>query len=349
MTVTEDLQRFGLMLPPQRRATVVLAGTADEIGRLYAALDAALRLRPGYRLVLAAPLADAATLARRYQHETALPLPHAIAASRWRHRLDARLVIGATRLRWLAGDTDFVDADAPVLPARLAQSLPPLARQPVVAPTGAFLIDLLGGRPIGSLGALRARLGSPRTITCLGNGPSSEDPRLGGYQGATLFRVNWNYRRRNWMTAPHVVFTADSDLPPLRHRPILVFPTAAVGRAVLLRHALMLRPPTPGYAFLDELDQPPADLSGPPIPTNGALMIALAAALQPQRMVIAGVDLYRHASGRYPGEEGAIDGYAREHSREADLRSIRSALTGFGGEIVHLSENLREALAEPGS
>ena len=106
----------------------------------------------------------------------------------------------------------------------------------------------------------------------------------------------------------------------------------------------MLRPPARGYAFLDEFDPPPADLSGAVIPTNGALMIAVAAALRPKEIVIAGMDLYRHASGRYPGESGAVDGYAREHSRDVDLGLIRAALAGFDGKIVHLSDNLRKAL-----
>jgi hypothetical protein len=343
MTVTEGLQRFGLLLPPQRRASVVLAGTAEEVGGLYPATDAALRLRPGYRLVLAAPSADAATLGRRYLHETVLPLPHPIAAGCWRRRLDTRLVIGSERLKWLAGDIAFVDGGAAILPARMAQALP-LLDQNAVPPVRAFLVDLLGGRPIRSLGDLKARLGDPRTIVCLGNGPSSEDPKLAAYHGATLFRVNWNFRRRRWMTAPHVVFTADADLPPLRRRPIVVFPTAATGRPILLRHTLMLRPPTSGYAFLDEFDPALAELSGPVIPTNGALMIAVAAALRPEKIVIAGMDLYRHASGRYPGEDGAVDGYAREHSRDVDLGLIRAALSGFDGEAVHLSENLRKAL-----
>lgn len=346
MRVTDHMQRFGLLLPPQRRPTLVLAGGSDQIDTLYATVDAALRLRAGYRLVLAAPPEDVAALRSRYQHETVLPLPPRVAASLWRQRLDVRLVIAGASLSWLAGDGSFMDGAAPPQAARLAQSLPPVARELALPSAGPFLVDLLGGRRIASLQALAARLGGPRSIVCLGNGPSSEDPRLTAHGDSTLFRVNWNYRRRQWMNAPHVVFTADADLPPLRNRPILVFPSAAAGRPVLLRHTLLFRPPTPGYVFLDEFEPPPADLSGSVIPTNGALMIAIAAALQPQRIVIAGIDLYRHAEGRYPGAGDAVEGYAREHSREADLRSIRSALAGFGGEVVHLSENLREALAE---
>ena len=45
MNFADELQRFGLLLPPGR-PTVVLAGTPEEIGRLYQTVDTALRQRP---------------------------------------------------------------------------------------------------------------------------------------------------------------------------------------------------------------------------------------------------------------------------------------------------------------
>ena len=57
-------------------------------------------------------------------------------------------------------------------------------------------------------------------------------------------------------------------------------------------------------------------------------MVVVAAALQPKRLVIAGLDLYRHPEGRYPGAT-AIDGYARGHSAACDLAVIAEALDGF--------------------
>jgi hypothetical protein len=344
MTLADHLQRLGLSLP-RARPTVLLAGTTGEIDRLYPMLDAVLRQRPAYRLALAADLLDVPALRRRYPHELVLPLPNAFGARRWLRRLETVLIVGRMANALSAGVDTIPGAD--VSPETLLERLPrrDIAVEPV--PAGAFLIDLLGGRRIGSIADLAAKLGNPRTVVCLGNGPSSEDPRLAAYGGATLFRVNWNWRGRDWMTAPDVVFTADPDLPGARRRqPIIVFPRAATGRPILMRHTMALRPPSAGYAFLDGFAPPLADLASPVIPTNGALMIAVATALRPERIVIAGMDLYSHPEGRYPGDTAAQDGYSREHDAATDLALIRTSLRAFEGEAVILSDNLHLALAE---
>ncbi|MET2832130.1 hypothetical protein [Mesorhizobium shangrilense] len=343
MSFADELQRFGLLLP-KGRPTVVLAGTAEEIDRLYPTVDAALRQRAEYRLVLAAA-GGVDGLRKRYPHEIVLPVPHSVFMQHWQRRLDAVLLIGPT---WLArsGPAGFLDNSQLTTSSMLATMLPPpLALSRKSSFTGTFLIDLFGGRRIASLDGLAERLEKPRTIICLGNGPSSEDQRLADFGDAALFRVNWNWRGRGWMTGPGVVFTADPDLPGPEARPVIVFPTAAVGRPILSRHIRAMRPPSAGYAFLDEFDPSLTDLSGPMIPTNGALMIAIAAALKPERIVVAGMDLYQHPDGRYPGDAEALGGYSREHSAEIDLDLIRTALRGFAGETIILSDNLREALA----
>ncbi len=343
MTLADHLQRLGLSLPPAR-PTVLLVGTAGEIDRLYPMLDAVLRQRPAYRLALAADPLDVPALRRRYPHELVLPLPNALGTRRWLRRLETVLIIGCMPNDPPSGVDAIPVVDAS--PEALLERLPrrDIAVAPV--PAGAFLIDLLGRR-IGSIADLAAKLGNPRTVACLGNGPSSEDPRLAAYGGATLFRVNWNWRGRDWMTAPDVVFTADPDLPGARRRrPIIVFPRAATGRPILMRHTMALRPPSAGYAFLDGFVPPLADLASPVIPTNGALMIAVATALRPERVVIAGMDLYSHPEGRYPGDTAAQDGYSREHDAAMDLALIRTSLRVFEGEAVILSDNLRQALAE---
>lgn len=341
MSFADELQRLGLLLP-RSHPTVVIAGTANDIGRLYPTIDVVLRERPGYRLVMAA--ADIGALRERYPHEAVLPLPHSVILRHWRRRLDAVLFIGPAGL---LGEepAGFLDSNQSITPDLLMAMLPPLDLPKRQSSNSTFLIDLFGGHRIASLGGLAERLGNPRTIVCLGNGPSSEDQRVAGLSDAALFRVNWNWRGRNWLTGPDVVFTADPDLPGIGRRPVIVFPTAAVGRPILLRHTRAMRPPSTGYVFLDAFDPHVADLSGPMIPTNGALMIALAAALTPERIVIAGMDLYEHPEGRYPGDAAALDGYSREHSAEIDLGLIRAALGGFAGETIILSDNLRAALA----
>jgi hypothetical protein len=198
---------------------------------------------------------------------------------------------------------------------------------------------------ITTLDELRARLAPRQTTLCLGNGPSSEDKRLAGVDGASLFRVNWIWAERDWLDAPDLVFTGDPDLVRLKKQCVVAFPTRAIGEPILHDHAARGYLPEAGFAFLDRFTPSLADLSGPQIPTNGALMIALAAALQPRRIVIAGIDLYRHPQGKYPGALDEPEGYASQHSAEIDLDLIGSALASFKGKTEILSDNLREALA----
>jgi hypothetical protein len=197
---------------------------------------------------------------------------------------------------------------------------------------------------IASLAALTARLGAADTILCLGNGPSSEDPRLLGYDGATLFRVNWIWLPRGFLTAPDVVFTADPDVVSLPKPPVVVFPTAAIAEPILDGYSAADVPPASAHAFLDRFDPRLADFTAPQYPTNGALMIAMAVALRPRRLVIAGIDLYRHPGGKYPGGADNGEGYARQHRAGIDLESIGRSLASLESEVVILSDNLRDAL-----
>jgi hypothetical protein len=81
-------------------------------------------------------------------------------------------------------------------------------------------------------------------------------------------------------------------------------------------------------------------------PTNGALMVVAAAALQPERLIIAGIDLFLHPDGRYPGDLRSDNLYAQVHDRNTDLDIMRRGLEEYQGEIVILSDALRESLAD---
>ncbi len=157
-----------------------------------------------------------------------------------------------------------------------------------------------------------------------------------------LFRVNYQWRNHDFAGNPAVIFTADPDLPPENTGAVLVFPGPAEAHRILLRHCLQRRPPRRGYAvFPDLLDTGTWDFR----PTNGALMIAAAAALQPKKIIIAGIDLYRHPAGKYPGDASAPNAYDAMHSRATDVAFIRAALAGFGGELVLLGDQLPQALS----
>lgn len=204
--------------------------------------------------------------------------------------------------------------------------------------------DPLSGFQIDGLDDLKTRLGRLDTIVCLGNGPSSEDSRLTDYQHATLFRVNWIWTQRAWLAEPDMVFTADPDLVQLPRQPIVAFPTHPIGEPILRSNTAKGHLPEAGYCYLDRFTPLLADFSQPRIPTNGALMIALAAAMRPRRLVIAGIDLYRHPEGKYPGEADNSEGYTSQHCAKIDLDLIGRALADHDGEIVILSDNLRQAL-----
>ena len=317
--------------PPDHRPAVLLRGRAAEIDRAWPMVDAALRRRSDYRLVIAVPAAERDVVQRRFSHERVVADDDADRP--WRpapHSRGIALTIEAATAAEMAFETI----------ARLPRVEPPRS---VMESMAARLLPALGLPPLGSISAFRDALGDTSTILCLGNGPTSEDSALAACSEATTFRVNWTWRARGRMNNPHAVFTADPDLPPRGSETILVFPNAGKGRLVLAQHMLAMRLPRAGYAFADNLLPAVASQDGQVTPTNGAIMVAMAAALAPGRLVIAGMDLYRHPLGRYPGSD-AVEGYARGHSTACDLALIGRALDGFRGKVEILSPNLAEAL-----
>lgn len=154
------------------------------------------------------------------------------------------------------------------------------------------------------------------------------------------FRVNYQWKTRGLALNPAVIFTADPDLPD-NPDAILAFPTRRDANRILRDHCKNGRAPKAGYFVFPELLH--TDI-WPAWPTNGALMIATAAALQPQKIVIAGIDLYRHPAGKYPDDASEINDYDAIHNRETDIAFIRAALQNFTGELVILSDDLKREL-----
>lgn len=334
-------------------ASVWLIGTAEAIDAAYAVVDGALKQRPGETLAILVEGRGLMAVRRRLPHEIVVEWP----AGR---PLDLAIDAASPRLLIRLGEGSSLSAAGQVLavpkPASLdeAEILAALSRLPEKlvqpprrSPWAEPLVRLTAGGPISTLADLKHRLGAPSAILCLGNGPSSEDPAIAAFGEASLFRVNWIWRERGHWVRPDLVFTADPDLPDRAHRPILAFPRRRDGLPIAARHILHGRGPNTGYLFCDELEPTAAEIGADPIPTNGALMIAIAAALKPKRLGIAGIDLYRHPAGRYPGDRQAVDGYARQHRAELDLSLIRRSLARFDGEVVFFGSALPAALAEP--
>ena len=371
VTLRAVLRSAGLSLPKLGRSVWVIAPDGAAIDEIYGVLDALLERRPGYLLVLSAPLGrDFATLARRYEREVVLPLPHELALRRFVRRANPALAIllgpaGAWRSGWQT-DLQALRIPAVTLPPgdgraldRLAMLLPSIAvtralreslRQPsgfgrfVTGPLGELGLALFSRQRIADWDELAQCLGRPQRILCLGNGPSSEARELEAFAGDTLFRVNWRWRERGFLAAPQLVFIGDPTTPSHVSAPILGFRTAAEASYVLWRQCLRLR--RFRFFIFDEMKGGAGSRGWTARPTNGAIMVATAAALCPQRLVIAGIDLYCHPEGRYPGGGNARDGYNRVHDRDVEIEMIRQALSGFVGEVRILSPILAAALAE---
>ena len=73
-------------------------------------------------------------------------------------------------------------------------------------------------------------------------------------------------------------------------------------------------------------------------------MVALASVLRPRRLVVAGIDLYRHPQGKYAGAADNSEGYTSQHSAEIDLGLIGRTMMEYDGTKIILSDNLRNAL-----
>lgn len=192
--------------------------------------------------------------------------------------------------------------------------------------------------------ALRERLDRPRSILCLGNGPSSEDPRLAAVEHDCLIRMNWRWRERGFLDRPDVVFVGTPEtlhkLPPC----VFAFWCIRLEYAMLLRRLVSRGPAPLAYFTVERLTPLAAESRWPSRPTNGALAILSAAALAPERIVIGGYDLFAHPAGRYPGDASSRNAYASPHRPDVELDIIELALRDFAGEVVVMSDILRDAL-----
>jgi hypothetical protein len=374
MSARAALRRAGLSLPALARSLWVIAPDGTSIDQSYDLLDAVLQRRPGYLMVLSTPVSnESPRLLYRYEREVVLPLPYGAGLRRFARRINPALAVllgpaNAWRARWqerlqkLGLPFAIIEARDGAAIEGLAGLLPPLAvtramrdslRRPsgfarlLTGPIGRLAMPLFSRQQIRGWGELADCLGNPKQILCLGNGPSSEEPVLEAFAGDTLFRVNWRWRERGFLAAPNLVFVGDPTTPQHVAAPALGFRSAEDANYVLWRQCLGLRPPRFRYFIFDEM-KGAGSQGWAARPTNGAIMVATAAALRPQRLVIAGIDLYSHPRGRHPGGD-AHDGYNRVHERDVEIDMMGQALAGFAGELRILSPILAAALAGEGT
>ena len=208
MQLQDHLQCSGLFLPDNPE-TVWLFTDTNEISTLYIVVDSALRQRPEFRLMIAVPRNELPDLRRRFPHEQFVALPPELARIRPGRYSQSTLQILGARYHQLArtlshslkveGDFDAHSILRHIPEATFLRSVPG-SNTPA-----SYLVRVLAGSAIVQLDELRLRLGTPRHILCLGNGPSSEDARLKGCPFDCLFRVNWIWRDRGLYLNPNLV------------------------------------------------------------------------------------------------------------------------------------------------
>jgi hypothetical protein len=199
-----------------------------------------------------------------------------------------------------------------------------------------------------SLEAVRAALGPCDTILCIGNGPSSEDPRLSSMASDSVFRVNCSWRDRGRLTRPDVVFLGDAQCLRVLDGCIFAFRTVEEETRLLTDRLLHAALKPVRYLTVERLPVSINERRWPSRPTNGAVMVATAAALEPMRLVVAGIDLFQHPSGAYPADAATANDYLLMHDRETELAVLDEALRRFRGEVTVLSEPLARRLRLPG-
>lgn len=197
-------------------------------------------------------------------------------------------------------------------------------------------------RRIASRDALCAQLNQPQVIMCLGNGPTSADPRLAGMAHDALFRVNHQWMQDGYMTRADVLF-AGVKRSMRAAGPTLVGVASRRKEEALLGSRLL----TPwrgrlSYVVVEDIADLGSSLQGHPRPTTGAVMLAAAVALAPRRLIVAGMDMFADKAGAYPGRTTAVNAYTAAHDRQTDEGFIRAHLARYEGEIMTLSPAFSE-------
>jgi len=267
----------------------------------------------------------------------------------------ASLRVSAARVVAIAGHDETESAAADTLISLLRRDLKALRseRRPLkraVERLAVASVDQSWGRVLASrraeriatLDALGEALGRPRTILCLGNGPSSEDPRVREVAFDSLFRVNHLWKGRGILTDPDLVFTGSQDT--IRHVDRAIFAISTLRHEARLLLTGLTRRARSRFRFVT-LEQlgilVPQAAWGEAAPTNGAYMLATAVALRPQQIVIAGIDLFRHQAGAYPGDGTTPNAYTPRHEAALEERVILDTLRAYRGELVIVGDILR--------
>jgi hypothetical protein len=181
---------------------------------------------------------------------------------------------------------------------------------------------------------------------CLGNGPSSEDESLRGMRHDALFRVNHSWKQRGFLSEPDVVFTGGRTT--LRALDDVVFGvvTAYAERIIVMQRLSQLRGGPARFFNVSKINPRLDTFDWATFrPTNGVTMIAAAVALQPEKLIVGGIDLFQHPAGVYPGDTKTPNSYTPAHSPARELQFILEMFDTYQGDLVIVGEILRERWA----
>lgn len=182
-------------------------------------------------------------------------------------------------------------------------------------------VEKLRLRKVNDLAALRTALGAPRTILCLGSGPSSNAPEaLAMADGAdAIFRVKHRWLAEGRIKRADAVFTGTAETAAKLPHPIMLVQDAASAARLVFERAWRggLTPLRLGVVEALVAGYRAETPTGARM-TNGAAMLATAVALAPARLCVAGVDLYSHPAGAYPGAPDGQNAYAPAHDQRAE-------------------------------
>lgn len=349
--------RLGLHPVPPGRGLLVVANQADD------GLDATLRrVREAYPRINLFQLASPPGVSLAGTLRVPPPAPWSWALRRYLRRLKIQAIVappgaaappGLLQAARSQGIEVVSTDDAPqAVCARLA-ALMATPRAPAKSAPGleATLLACVERPPLSwltsrkftaieSLDALGAELKSPATILCLGNGPSSRDPALADVHYDALFRVNHLWLETPAHARPDVIFTGKKDtLSACRFPAIFAFQTRQAAARIMLRSIHLAR--RIRYCTAEQLGCIDFAAFAPYKPTNGAVMIAVAAALRPRRLIVAGMDLFSDPRGAYAGATDTPNAYAVAHDREVEANAILEILAAFSGEVVIIGDVLK--------
>lgn len=198
---------------------------------------------------------------------------------------------------------------------------------------------------IANVDDLRQLLGRPKTILCLGNGPSAEDRAVLSETHDALFRIDDTWLARGLLCQPHIVFTKRPETMRLLEGPIFgLHGEEAESDLLACRLKRPWRRP-PEYFLADKIADPYAEFRwGDFRATSESAMVASAVALVPKKLIIAGIDMPVSLLNDSSGSDLTFAGYTSRYDRDKQMGYMLGCLDRHIGELEVFGEGLSEVV-----